>query len=144
MQASAVAENAGSSADPFSRLCDLFRGSLVGWQRAFLQKNRPSDTYLCIEVWRSLFSLIVYSSAWWCFWAADICEGNAVFTCVCDRHSTCNMPSPVAELCACLAALDLVQGLYKPPWKPFLVSSSSLTVLYKLLAKVIILNRSHL
>lgn len=67
-----------------------------------------------------------------------------MFTCVCDRHSTCSMPSPVAELCAYLAALDLVQGLYKPPWKPFLVSSSSLTVLYKLLAKVIILNRSHL
>lgn len=44
IQAFGAAENVGSSADSFSRRWDLFRGSLVGWQRAFLQKNRPSDT----------------------------------------------------------------------------------------------------
>lgn len=42
------------------------------------------------------------------------------------------------------AAVDLVRGIYNVLEKPFLLRIPSLTVLYKLLAKVIMLNRGHL
>lgn len=68
---------------------------------------------------------------------------------VCARRSPSSVQLLGAELYVepkpwVPAAVDLGRGIYNVLEKPFLLRSPSLTVLYKLLAKVIMLNRGQL
>lgn len=72
---------------------DLFADDLGGWQFAFVQKNRNTNTYCAFEAQRRLF----YCSLFFCIVVFLVCWHikETVFTCACSTL-------PVAHICSWL------------------------------------------